>query len=63
MLGVEHHAVHVGHLAIETHAGLEARHVLHAAHVLGLGDDNGLVIGRHGSKADHEFGLLHGRDL
>ena len=45
MLGVEHQAVHVGHLAIEAHAGLESGHFLHAAHVFGLGDDHGLVVG------------------
>ena len=45
MLGIEHQAIHVRHLAIEVHAGLEAGHVLHAAHILGLGDDNGLVVG------------------
>ena len=63
VLGVEHQAVHVRHLAIEAHAGLESCHLLHAAHVFGLGDDHRLVVGRHGGKADHELSFLDGRYL
>ena len=41
MVGVYHHVVRVGHLAVEVHSATAAhlRHILHAAHELVLGDD------------------------
>ena len=40
MVGVEHHHVRVGHLVVEAHSRLEPAHLLHAAHILALRDDD-----------------------
>ena len=41
VVGVHHHGVHVGHLAVEAHAALNGSHLLHAAHVFALRNHHG----------------------
>ena len=58
VVAVEHHAVAVGHLCIESHARLEAADVLHSPHVFALGYYHGLCLLTHGLHLDIDLGLV-----
>ena len=60
VVGVEHEVHHRRHFAVESHAWLQATHLLHAAHVFALGDDDwGCGFDKRLS-FHHEFCLVEG---
>ena len=63
MVAVQHHAIRIGHLSIERHTSLQTAHILHAAHVLALGDEYGLCRFAHGFHFGIKLGLVDARHL
>ena len=63
MVGIKHDGIHVRHLCIESHATLEAAHVLHTAHVFALRDDDRLCLFAQRLHLNGKLRLLHLRCL
>ena len=63
VIGVQCQVVGCGHVAIEVHARLELGHLLHAAHVLALRDDDRLIVGVKRCIGHIEFTLIESRNL
>ena len=59
VVGIQHDAIHVGHLCIEAHTALIAAHVLHTAHVFALRDQHGLCLLAQRLHLNRELRLLH----
>ena len=63
MVAIENQVERVRHLSVEAHSALVAAHLLHAAHPLVLGDDDGTCVGSQCINLHHELGLVEFRHL